>query len=84
MVLAVTGLGVALFVNLTLCIRYFVSLFVTRKMFLSLRPAKLDAARFRNFLHPPAFASSNVFATRLAIDDFLTTFLPSKYRVGVD
>jgi len=71
-------------VNLTLWMRYFASLFVTRRIFLSLRPAKPAAVLFRSFLHPPAFAWSNVVATRLPINDFLTTFLPSKCSVGAD
>lgn len=56
---------------------------VCLSIFLSLRPTKPAAARFRTFLHPPDFASSNVFETRPDIADFFITFWSSKYRVGV-
>ena len=52
--------------------RYFILLFVSLSIFLSLRPTKPAAARFSSFLHPPDFGHQ----TFLRQDPILLTSLP--------
>ena len=60
---ALTGPGAALFINLALNFRYFVSWFVIPRMSRSLSPEKLWAALKQIFFTLAAFVSSNVLLT---------------------